>query len=142
MTVDRFRWEFIRKMMQGPFHGFRTQSIHQPGYQFLQGLRAFLFPVLFEHQVKDLVNQTHGIDIPGSDSFLRMLSQITLLIHLLCKSSSSMEICKDHVPVRLEQSLFEIVTVSCLPGDVKLHHGLKFVVVIHNNSLLEHQVFL
>ena len=60
----------------------------------------FLLAILDHHEMQDLVDQAHGIELAGAYGLFRMVEQVTLLVHLLGEGTGGVEIGKDDVAIR------------------------------------------
>ena len=76
--------------------------------------------------MEDLIDQSHGVDLPGSDRLLGKIDQIPFLIHFLGEDPHCMEAWKDDISAEGKKSVVKLIEVPCLPGDMKLHHGSIF----------------
>jgi hypothetical protein len=56
-----------------------------------------MLPILSSHVVQDLVDQPHGIYLPGSDRAFRVVNQISRPIHPIGKHPGSIEVGKYYI---------------------------------------------
>ena len=72
--------------------------------------------------MEDFVNESHGIDLPGSDRLLREIDQIPFFIYFLGEDPDCMEAWEDDISAEGKKSVVKLIEVPRLPGDMKLHH--------------------
>ena len=76
--------------------------------------------VAVHHQVRDLVDQAHGVDLPSLDRLLGEVDQIALVVHALREDARGVEVGEDDVAGQLEEGLVELVAVARIAGNVEL----------------------
>jgi len=86
-------------------------------------IHAIFFIILFDHQVKNLINQSESVYLTGSDIGACIRNVCTLLVHQVGKVSGSLEICENDVAVEGKKKLIKLVLIPGQTRDMKFHIG-------------------
>jgi hypothetical protein len=119
-AVEGHGRELVGELGQRPIHRFAPQAPLEPGEGFGEHLVVLLLPEQLGHVVEDLVDQPHGVDLPGPHDALRKVEQVPAVVHLLGEQPGGMKVGEDDVSAEGEQTVVKGVLVARPAADVEL----------------------
>jgi hypothetical protein len=71
--------------------------------------------------MKNFIDQSHGIDLPGLNSGFGKCCKVALLVHPAGKDAGGMEIREDRIPTIGKKFFVELIPVAAGAGYMKFH---------------------
>ncbi len=119
--VDVKGRELVGKGSQCGVDSLPPQASPEPAEGLLHDLRVLLLAIQADDNVRNLVDQAHGVDLPGLDGLFREADQIPGVVHLLGKHPGRVKVGKDDVAAEGKQRVLELVAIARLARDVEFH---------------------
>ena len=110
---------------EGEQHGVKGIGAHMGGEPIQRGghdLRIELLAVLGNEDMAGLVNEAHGVKLPGMDCAVGMMFDVADLIHAVRELAARSHIGKYHVARIGEERLSELIALARIPRNVEFHH--------------------
>ena len=87
---------------------------------------GMLLAVAVDHDVQNLVDQPHRVNLGRRDGQLRMASRVALLVHALGEHARGMKIGEHHAAARRKQVVVKAVALTDAARNMKLHRSRPF----------------
>ena len=77
--------------------------------------------------MKNLIDQSHRVDLAGINSLIRVGSDISHLVYMLCKDTRGMKVRDNNMPIKRKKRIFKLISLACLPVDMEFHDHLNYI---------------
>ena len=112
--VDRLGGEIVDEFSQRILYRRRLQRLVEVLQRVAQRARIGLLAIGHDHQVQDLVDQRHRVDLAGFDSLFGVADQIAPFVHLVGELTGRAEVGNHHRAAQREERIVELIRVARL----------------------------
>ncbi|OQA94010.1 MAG: hypothetical protein BWY25_03017 [Chloroflexi bacterium ADurb.Bin222] len=102
----------LHERRQDGVEGLFPQALLQKGQRFPHDARHALLLVQVNGVMQDLVNQAHGVELPGAHPLFREGAQIPLGVELLGQFPRRVEIGKHDVTIQREKRILDLIALA------------------------------
>ena len=110
--VDRLGREVVDEFGQRGLHRRRIQGFVEMLQRVAQRARVGLLAIGHDHQVQDLVDQRHRVDLAGLDRLFGVADQVAPVVHLIGELAGGAEVGDHHRAAEREERIVELIRIA------------------------------